>query len=769
METKANTALIGAFTLVVLALGFVFIYWLARGGEQATNVPLDVVFQDPVTGLTVGSQVVFNGINVGTVKTLDLDPDNPKIVIAGLRVRPLRSIKADTQVTLGFQGLTGVGYIEMVGGTAKLPPIWEAQEKPRIVAVRSSFQDLMAGARTILARADDALKTVQTLVADNRDDINQAVKDVRSFTGALAQNSDKVADLIEQVGAASAGIADASKRLQDIATQSQELVAAIDPEKVRSTIDNVASATKDLSAQTGKLDSIVQRADAIAGDVQRFSEGLPALREKADALISAVDPAKVSTTLDRIDAIAAAVDPSKVASTLDKVDSVVAAVDPQQVRTTLADVAKTADAIAAQSDEIGAIADNVRDFSQRLPALGDRADALLAAVDPQKVSGTLDRIDKVASAVDPEQVKTTVANIAKTADAVGAHSAEIGAIVGRANAISDNLESFSQHLPAIGDKADALATAIDPTKIGSSIDRIDAITAAVDPAAVRATVDNVAKTADVVGAHSDEIASIVGQANTIAGNLNSFSQHLPAIGDKADALATAIDPRKIGSSIDRIDAIAGAVDPEQVRTAVAGASSLGGTLQDNQENIDNIVTKLTSLSNDASAFAARLPGLGDKADGLLAAVDPQKVNKTVDNVTAFSTTLADNRANVDEIIANARDVSSRFNALATRADSVLAKLDKMAGEGSGGILEEAKQTLAAVRDAANTFNSQVSTVGGGLDNFSNRGLRDFQNLISQGQRTVSRLDRVISQLEQNPGGFILGGGNRVPEYSGQRH
>ena len=84
METKANTALIGAFTLIVLALGFVFVYWLARGSEQGNNVPLTVIFEDPVTGLTVGSLVVFNGINIGTVRTLTLDPDRPNVVVAEL-------------------------------------------------------------------------------------------------------------------------------------------------------------------------------------------------------------------------------------------------------------------------------------------------------------------------------------------------------------------------------------------------------------------------------------------------------------------------------------------------------------------------------------------------------------------------------------------------------------------------------------------------------------------------------------------------------------
>ena len=134
METKANTALIGGFTLIVLALGFVFVYWLARGADQGADAHLTVIFEDPVTGLSVGSQVVFNGIKIGDVKTLDLDPKNPRVVIAGLSMQPHPAVKADTTVTLGFQGLTGVGYVEMAGGSPTLPPIWEAQPSPTIKA-----------------------------------------------------------------------------------------------------------------------------------------------------------------------------------------------------------------------------------------------------------------------------------------------------------------------------------------------------------------------------------------------------------------------------------------------------------------------------------------------------------------------------------------------------------------------------------------------------------------------------------------------------------
>jgi phospholipid/cholesterol/gamma-HCH transport system substrate-binding protein len=159
--------------------------------------------------------------------------------------------------------------------------------------------------------------------------------------------------------------------------------------------------------------------------------------------------------------------------------------------------------------------------------------------------------------------------------------------------------------------------------------------------------------------------------------------------------------------------------------------------------------------------------MGERAEALMAALDPAKLSKTVDNVDQFTAALAGSSDDIEVIVAEARAIAGRFGTLGDRAESLMTKLDSMAGQGTGGILEDAQTTLAAVRDAANAFNAQVTVVGGGLGDFSDRGLRDFQNFVAEGQRTISRLDRVISNIEQNPSGFLLGG-EQVPEYSGQR-
>lgn len=435
METKANTALIGAFTLVVLALAFVFVYWLARGADKGASAELSVIFEDPVTGLGVGSQVVFNGIKIGDVKTLDLDPKNPKAVIAGLSVKPVPSIKADTTVTLGFQGLTGVGYVEMAGGSQSLPPIWQAQKNPTIIATRSSMQDLLAGARTILARADETLQTLERTVSENSDDISLAVLDVRKFTSALADNSDDVGDFMKNVGGAATTLAESSKRLGGIIDKSEALLGAVDPKDVTATVANIRAASDTLAADAGKLGPILERVDAISANAQAFSEGLPEL--------------------------------------------------------------------------------------------------------------------------------------------------------------------------------------------------------------------------------------------------------------------------------------------------------------------------------------------GKQSGALLAAIDPEKLKRTLDNIDQFSTALAGSSDDIRQIVADAKAVSGRFNSLSERAETLIGKLDAMAGQGSGGILQDATETLAAIKAAADNFNAQVSVLGGGLTDFSDRGLRDLQNLVSEGQRTMGRLDNVISNLEQNPTGFLLGG-ERVPEYGNRR-
>ena len=92
METKANYVLIGTFTILVTVFLLGFALWAAKFSSDASWQRYQVIFNEPVTGLTEGSSVQYNGISVGTVEQLKLDARDPR------RVQALLKLEADAPI-----------------------------------------------------------------------------------------------------------------------------------------------------------------------------------------------------------------------------------------------------------------------------------------------------------------------------------------------------------------------------------------------------------------------------------------------------------------------------------------------------------------------------------------------------------------------------------------------------------------------------------------------------------------------------------------------
>ena len=108
MEIKARYVLIGLFTLAAIVAGFAFVYWLETTGGLGKRTNYEVRFHNTVSGLLAGSTVLFNGIRVGEVTGLTLVPNEPKEIDVTIAVDANTPMRADTQASLDFQGLTGV-------------------------------------------------------------------------------------------------------------------------------------------------------------------------------------------------------------------------------------------------------------------------------------------------------------------------------------------------------------------------------------------------------------------------------------------------------------------------------------------------------------------------------------------------------------------------------------------------------------------------------------------------------------------------------------
>ena len=118
METRANYALIGAFTLAVLVAAFGFVFWLSGGSSRQVAQGVRIVFSGGVGGLAKGSTVAFNGIKVGEVMDVRLLPQDPRRVTAIIEVNRGTPLRVDTRARLDSAMLTGVSTISLSGGNA---------------------------------------------------------------------------------------------------------------------------------------------------------------------------------------------------------------------------------------------------------------------------------------------------------------------------------------------------------------------------------------------------------------------------------------------------------------------------------------------------------------------------------------------------------------------------------------------------------------------------------------------------------------------------
>jgi len=189
MEIRARYVQMGVFTLAVIAAGFAFVYWLNSAGGLRDRAIYRVRFDSSVSGLLRGSAVLFNGIRVGEVTGLALDPASPRQVQATIAIEPTAPVRADTTVTIDFQGLTGSPVIALTGGTSSAPLAAAKGETPLLVADPAAGQSMSQAARDVLRRID-------TVVADNSQPLRNLIANLDTFSVALARNSDRVDSIV---------------------------------------------------------------------------------------------------------------------------------------------------------------------------------------------------------------------------------------------------------------------------------------------------------------------------------------------------------------------------------------------------------------------------------------------------------------------------------------------------------------------------------------------------------------------------------------------
>ena len=269
METKVNLSVVGGFVLILGAVLVAGVLWLASGGAWQKKYDLYLAIEDEsVAGLNLNAPVKYNGVDVGKVRQIALDPVNPQRVNLLFAIEHGTPIKEDTIAILKTQGLTGIAYVELSGGAANSPPLRVTGANPYpVIQTRPSLSARLENVLTsVLAKLDSTSNSINAILSDaNRAAFSSALADMATVAHTFAARSKSI----------DAGITHAERTLENTAR------ATVQMESVVNRIGRSADAVANMGQEVAHTSvSAAKTVDAVGADVKRFSaDALPTLTQ----------------------------------------------------------------------------------------------------------------------------------------------------------------------------------------------------------------------------------------------------------------------------------------------------------------------------------------------------------------------------------------------------------------------------------------------------------------------------------------------------------
>jgi phospholipid/cholesterol/gamma-HCH transport system substrate-binding protein len=194
MEPKVNYVIVGLFVVVLTTVLVIGIIWLSASQRTERDIFM-VYMNEPVSGLSVQAPVKFNGVDVGNVADIQLNPDNPQQVQLLLSIDKGTPINQSTTATLMSQGITGITYVGLKAEAAKAPPIkiLPGDEYPII----RSTPSLLVQISTVLSGLADTAKEIKgvlenTFNSENQKALHDSLQNISKITQTFSEHSQQI-------------------------------------------------------------------------------------------------------------------------------------------------------------------------------------------------------------------------------------------------------------------------------------------------------------------------------------------------------------------------------------------------------------------------------------------------------------------------------------------------------------------------------------------------------------------------------------------------
>jgi phospholipid/cholesterol/gamma-HCH transport system substrate-binding protein len=229
METRASYIAVGLFVVALLTGLIVAVLWFAGRQLAESNTRYETYFASVGSGLSAGSPVRVNGVQLGRVAEVALDPDNPTRVRVTMDISSNAPIRSDSVATLEIQSLAGTTAIEISAGTKNAPPIeiQPDQRYPVIWSRESNLSQIVGAVPNLLLKITALADQLQEVVNEkNRQAIADTLDNLSQLTAVASEHREDLAHLLQDSAAdardlnqAIANLNQMTKKLDQVADQ----------------------------------------------------------------------------------------------------------------------------------------------------------------------------------------------------------------------------------------------------------------------------------------------------------------------------------------------------------------------------------------------------------------------------------------------------------------------------------------------------------------------------------------------------------------------
>jgi phospholipid/cholesterol/gamma-HCH transport system substrate-binding protein len=206
METRAHYVAVGTFVLAVIFLGFVAVLSLGRVEFVQELKRYYIFFKGSVIGLSKGSLVQYNGITVGRVVDVRVDPDDLEKIQVTVEIdTTLVKIKTDARAFVETALLSGVSTVQIRGGTNEAQDLEPrpGHRYPVIAAGSSVFQRVTEAGPQLLDRLMVAVDNLNSLLTEqNRTAVSDTLQNLKTITDGFVAPSKQAGELVANANAA---------------------------------------------------------------------------------------------------------------------------------------------------------------------------------------------------------------------------------------------------------------------------------------------------------------------------------------------------------------------------------------------------------------------------------------------------------------------------------------------------------------------------------------------------------------------------------------